>query len=142
MPDIRHAIQISLPAESVYPLVSTAKGFTQWWAEDVTPLADAVELAFFKRTTLYRLRPTLLLAHKEADWLCETGKEWSGTHLHFQLEPTKSGTLVRFAHAGWLEQSDYFTSCNTTWGELMFRLKAAAEGHSCGPLFLRDSLAY
>jgi len=142
MPDILHAIQIPLPAESIYPLVSTARGFTQWWAEDVTLSGESVELAFFNRNTVYRLRPKLLLPHNRAEWLVETGKEWAGTRIHFHLEPAKSGTLLRFFHAGWLEHTDYFTSCNTTWGELMFRLKAAAEGQARGPLFLRDSLAY
>jgi hypothetical protein len=37
---------------------------------------------------------------------------------------------------------DYFTSCNTTSGELIFRLKAAAEGKPRGPLFLAADLAY
>jgi hypothetical protein len=38
--------------------------------------------------------------------------------------------------------TEYFTSCNTTWGDLMFRLKSAAEGKSRGPLFLAGDLAY
>ncbi len=63
------------------------------------------------------------------------------THLIFHLETAGSGTLVRFRHAGWQADTDYFVSCNTVWGELMFRLKAAAEGKPRGPLFLRDSLA-
>jgi hypothetical protein len=33
-------------------------------------------------------------------------------------------------------------SCNTTWGELMFRLKSVAEGKPRGPLFLASELAY
>ncbi len=37
---------------------------------------------------------------------------------------------------------DYFVSCNTTWGELMFRLNAAAEGKTPGPLFSAIGLAY
>jgi len=48
---------------------------------------------------------------------------------------------VRFTHAGWESETDYFVSCTTTWGELMFRLKAAAEGKPRSPLFLPASLA-
>jgi hypothetical protein len=33
-------------------------------------------------------------------------------------------------------------NCNTTWGELMYRLKAAAEGKSHSPLFLASELGY
>ena len=142
MPDIRHSIQIAASPEAIYPLISTARGFAQWWAEDVTEAGAAVELAFFNRHTIYRLAAQSLAPPTAADWRCETGAEWAGTRLLFRAEPVKSGTLLRFTHAGWLGDTDYFVACTTTWGELMFRLKAAAEGKGRGPLFLRGSLAY
>lgn len=142
MPDIRHAIQISAASQVVYPLVSTAAGFAQWWAADVTETGGALELGFFNRTTIYRLRLTVDDPPHRAEWLVESGHEWSGTRIVFVLEPAASGTLLRFTHAAWQSETDYFVSCTTTWGELMFRLKAAAEGHPGGPLFLPGSLAY
>lgn len=138
MADIRHAIQIGANAEKIYPLVATAMGLGTWWATDITEPDDAVELGFFNRTTIYRLRPTLKQPPASAEWVCESGDEWSGTHLSFQIAAAKSGMLLRFSHAGWRAESEYFTSCNTTWGELMFRLKAAAEGKTPGPLFTRE----
>ncbi len=42
----------------------------------------------------------------------------------------------------WNAETDYFVNCYTTWGELMFRLKACAEGKAPGPLFLRNAMAY
>ena len=76
-----------------------------------------------------------------AAWFCESGQEWKGTLLEFLLARQPNGTLLRFVHSGWEQETDYFISCNTVWGELLFRLKAAAEGHPRGPLFLADSLA-
>jgi uncharacterized protein YndB with AHSA1/START domain len=140
--DIRHSIQISAPAKIVYPLIASDAGLAQWWAEDVTKAGDAVELGFFKRDTVYRLRLRVDDPPHHAEWLCETGKEWSGTHLVFRMEAAGAGTLVRFTHADWEAETDYFVSCTTVWGELLFRLKAAAEGKPRGPLFLKDSLAY
>jgi hypothetical protein len=58
------------------------------------------------------------------------------------MEAAGAGTLVRFTNADWEAETDYFVSCTTVWGELLFRLKAAAEGKPRGPLFLKDSLAY
>jgi uncharacterized protein YndB with AHSA1/START domain len=142
MADIRHAIQIAAPPAKVFPLASTAQGWSQWWAADVQEGDGSIELGFFKRTTLYRLKARLNEPPTRSEWLCETGAEWSGTRLIFQLEATAGGTLLRFTHAGWLSETDYFVNCTTTWGELMFRLKAAAEGKPRGPLFLRDGLAY
>ena len=72
MPDIRHAIQISAPAETVRRFVVTPQGLSEWWAEDVVESGGSVELGFFKRQTVYRLKierdePGL------AQWLCESG---------------------------------------------------------------------
>lgn len=142
MPDIRHSIQISAPPARVFPLASRAHGWSQWWAADVREDKGAVELGFFNRTTLYRLKPLLNESPTRSEWLVETGAEWSGTRLIFQLEAIASGTNLHFTHAGWRSETDYFVNCTTTWGELMFRLKAAAEGKPRGPLFLVDSLAY
>ena len=141
MADIRHSLQISAPAESIHRLVSTAEGLGRWWAADVIEAGGAVELGFFQRQTVYRLRVRTSRPDR-VEWLCETGKEWTGTRLRFELSPAAGGTLVRFTHGGWESETDYFVSCNTVWGELMFRLKAAAEGKPRGPLFLRDSMGY
>lgn len=70
------------------------------------------------------------------------GKEWDVTRIVFALKEDQGKTTVRFAHADWKAKTDYFVSCNTTWGELMFRLKAAAEGKAPGPLFSMDGMAY
>lgn len=142
MADIKHAIQIAAKPGKVYPLVATALGFGQWWASDVTEPPGAVELRFFNRATVYRLRLQAAHSSERAEWLCDSGDQWSGTRLIFQLETSASGTLLRFTHAGWRGETDYFVSCNTTWGGLMFRLKAAGEEHSPGPLFQKDGIAY
>ena len=142
MSDILHSIPIAAPPETVFPLVATAQGLARWWAEDVSESDGAVELGFFKRQTSYRFRPQGHQAPRHAEWLCETGQEWSGTRLVFDLEPSAAGTLLRFTHADWRAATPYFTSCNTVWGELMFRLRSEAEGKPRGPLFLRESLAY
>jgi hypothetical protein len=144
MPDIKHSIQIEAAPLLVHPLVATAKGFSLWWAADVTNDKNTgnVGLGFFNRATLYGLHPIQIVAPRQAHWLCESGKEWSGTRLLFDLAEQKGQTLLRFTHAGWQAETDYFIACNTTWGELMFRLKAAAEGKKPGPLFTATGLAY
>jgi hypothetical protein len=142
MADIRHSIQVASKPETIYALIATAKGFGQWWAEDITESDGAVELGFFNRATVYGLRLEVDQPPFQAGWKCETGHEWSGTHIIFRLEGRAAGTLVRFTHGGWRSETEYFTACNTTWGELMFRLKAAAEGKPRGPLFLAGDMAY
>ena len=142
MPDNQHAIQIASKPEAIYPLIATSKGFGRWWAADITESPGAGELGFFNRATVYRLRLEVDKPPVQAEWICETGDEWNGTHITFRLEGRGSGALLRFTHGGWRSETEYFVSCNTTWGELMYRLKAAAEGKSRGPLFLAGDLAY
>jgi hypothetical protein len=126
----------------VHSLVATSAGLANWWAADVTEPDGVIQLGFFNRQTVYRLRKQADNPPDQVEWLCETGQEWKGTRLMFHVESRGNSTLLRFTHGGWQSATDYFVSCNTVWGELMFRLKAAAEGKSPGPLFLRDSLAY
>jgi hypothetical protein len=142
MADIHHAILIAASPEKIYPLVATARGFGEWWAEDITESAGKVELGFFKRATIYRLSLITGQPPTHADWMCETGDQWNQTHISFTLEARGAQTFLSFAHSGWPSETEYFTSCNTTWGELMFRLKSAAEGKSKGPLFRATELAY
>jgi hypothetical protein len=144
MPDIKHSIQINASPLVVYPLVASASGFLRWWASDVTEdkATGNVELGFFNRATVYGLRPIQMTAPRQANWLCDTGKEWSGTRLLFDLKEQSSQTLLRFTHADWQAETDYFVSCTTAWGELMFRIKATAEGKNPGPLFAGSGSAY
>ena len=143
MPDIIHSLQIDSPADRIFPLVSTARGLSQWWAADVTePGAGIVELGFFNRATVYTLKPVRIAAPYEVEWLCTTGKEWEGTRIIFRLESAGAKTTLRFTHADWEAETDYFISCNTVWGVLMFLIRAVADGKPQGPLFQENGLAY
>jgi hypothetical protein len=144
MPDIKHSIQIGAAAHLVHPLIACADDFSHWWASDVTEdkTAGNVELGFFNRAAVYGLHPIQIAAPWQAHWLCHSGKEWSGTRLLFDLAEQKGQTLLRFTHADWQAETDYFIACTTTWGELMFRIRARAEGKSPGPLFVPNGLAY
>jgi uncharacterized protein YndB with AHSA1/START domain len=145
MPTIRHAIAIDASREGIFAFISSGRGFKQWWAEDVTEDVprDIVSLGFFNHATVYNLRPFRIDEPNYAEWACQSGEEWNGTKLLFDLVPQKEGrTLLRFSHVDWRAETDYFVSCTTTWGHLMFRLKAAAEGKNPGPLFSAAGIAY
>jgi hypothetical protein len=144
MPDIKHLIQIDAAPQRVHPLVASAQGFMHWWAADVTEdkKTGDVELGFFNRVTVYGFHPVQIAAPREAHWLCQSGKEWAGTRLLFDLAEQKGQTLLRLTHANWQTETDYMVMCTTTWGELMYRLKAAAEGKKPEPLFSKTGMAY
>ena len=142
MADIRLSVQIDAPAAQIYPLINSGGGFSKWWASDVTERPDGIaDLGFFNRALIYSVQKGRMAAPAEAEWLCLSGNEWKGTKLGFQLTESKGQTLLRFTHANWEAETDYFVSCSTTWGALMFRIKATAEGHTPGPLFSKSGWA-
>src|SRR5687767_1678856 len=143
MPEINHLVNIGRQPEVVFPLVAESRGFAQWWAEDVfEEIGDWASLGFFDRATVYRLHRGEVIPNERVIWNCESGTEWKDTRLVFELLARGNTTILRFCHAGWHEDSESFRMCNTTWGELMYRLKAAAEGKNRGPLFRAGDLAY
>jgi hypothetical protein len=144
MPNIRHSIAIGALPELIYSLIASGHGFGQWWASDVTedPATGKVEIGFFNRATVYCLQPVRSAQPGSVEWLCQSGQEWNGTRLLSELTHGHGRSLLRFTHSDWQAETEYFISCNTVWGELMFRLKAAAEGKRPGPLFSGTGMAY
>jgi uncharacterized protein YndB with AHSA1/START domain len=143
MPDIHHLIQIQAKPETMFPLIATPGGLSKWWAEDVfDETSTECSLGFFNRGTIYRLSRQSGALVQKVVWKCESGKEWQGTTITFEVAPSAAGSSLRFAHAGWQAETDYFTSCNTTWGELMFRLMAVAQSQNVGPLFRKSGIGY
>lgn len=142
MADIRHSISIDAARDRVFPLIASGSGFARWWATDVVEdyPTGIIEAAFFNRTTVYRLEPIPNSRPWTTEWICQTGKEWAGTRLLFELEETSGKTQLDFTHAGWRAETDYFHSCAKVWEELMLRLKAAAEGEGLGPRFSKDGM--
>jgi uncharacterized protein YndB with AHSA1/START domain len=143
MADIRHTISIDSPRERVFPLIASGSGFARWWAADVIEdySTRIVEVAFFNPVIVYRLKPIPGSTTWTTEWMCQTGQEWTGTRLLFELTEANGRTQLRFTHADWKAETDHFVSCTKVWRELMLRLKAAAEGEGLGPLFPTDEEA-
>jgi hypothetical protein len=143
MHQIQHLVRIGAPMSAVHPLVATGGGLSRWWAEDVESREEEglATLGFFDRATVYELRRGDVAPPCRVTWLCQSGGEWAGTRLVFAFEPGAADTTLRFRHEAWMQATDYFWTCNTTWGALMLRLRAEAEGQGRGPLFRRNALA-
>ena len=140
MANITYSISIEASRERVFPLVASGSGFSQWWTADASEdlSTGIVELAFFNRTTVYRLKPIQISTSWTTEWLCQTGQEWTGTRLLFELTETYGKTQLRFTHTDWKAKTDYFVACTKVWEELMLCLKAVAEGGAISPLIPRD----
>jgi hypothetical protein len=53
--------------------------------------------------------------------------EWAGTTLEWTITPGEEGTRIDFKHGNWKAMDGYTAMCNSTWGELMYRLKKYVE---------------
>lgn len=142
MAEILHRILISAPAEKVLPLVTTAEGFRAWWTSnvDAKPEKGYVDRFRFEGASIeFPFRVDEISPTRVASTCIEGPKvppEWLGTRIAFDLLPGPEGRVdLRFSHSNWKSADAYYAMCNTTWGDLMFRLRDAAEGHGRGPHF-------
>jgi uncharacterized protein YndB with AHSA1/START domain len=142
MTDILHRIRIDAPPEKVVAAISTADGIRSWWTEDceVTPREGVTDVFRFGGGSIEFHFHVDELSNSRVAWTCvpaaKTPAEWVATRVEFGLRSDGHGqTTLSFAHRGWASAEGELPQCNTVWGELMHRLKAAAEGHPRGPYF-------
>lgn len=137
MAEIKHQIPIEAAPQQVYAALATQAGLRGWWTADTTAderVGGKAEFGFDKRGMVFRMNIEKLEPGKCVVWSCHGDHpEWRGTILTWDLSPQNAATTVRFTQSGWKEISDFCATCNSTWGELMYRLKDYIEGRNPGP---------
>jgi len=137
MPELRHQIPIEAPPEKVYAALATQAGLRSWWTADTKAdekVGGKAEFGFDKRAIVFRMKIEKLEPGKSVVWSCHGDQpEWNGTKLTWTLEKDGKGTTVRFNHSGWKATTEMYAICNSSWGELMYRLKNYVEGRNPGP---------
>jgi uncharacterized protein YndB with AHSA1/START domain len=137
MPDLKHQVPIDAPPARVYAAFSTQNGMRNWWTAD-TKMDERVggkaEFGFDKRAMVFRMHIEKLDLGKQFVMQCQGDHpEWDGTTLTWTIDSPVDKTIVRFTHSGWKEVTEFCASCNSMWGNLMFRLKGYLEGKNPGP---------
>jgi uncharacterized protein YndB with AHSA1/START domain len=131
MAELKHQIPVNAAPDKVYAALTTKEGLRGWWTADST--ADAkqggkAEFGFDKRSAVFRMTIKTLEPAKRVVWSCHGDHpEWDGTTLTWTIAQKDGTSTLRFAHSGWNSMSDFCEMCNSTWGELMYRLKAYVE---------------
>jgi uncharacterized protein YndB with AHSA1/START domain len=138
MPDLKHNVPINAPPDKVYAAVATEAGMRSWWTADThmqEKVGGKAEFGFEKRQVIFRMTIERLDPGRCVIMNCHGDPpEWNGTTLRWDVVSDDDGTTrLRFTHAGWRELSDFCISCNSMWGNLMFRLKDAVESRGRGP---------
>jgi len=141
MADIRHLIPIEAPPAKVYAALATQSGLRGWWTADT--MADdkeggRAEFGFENRAMIFRMTIETLDPDRRVVWRCHgDNPEWLGTTLSWSIEPENGRCKLRFIQSGWREVTDMVAVCNSTWGELMYRLKNYVEGRNPGPHWVK-----
>jgi uncharacterized protein YndB with AHSA1/START domain len=137
MPDLLHHIPIEAPPKTVYAALATETGLRGWWTADTVAeesVGGHAQFGFNQRAITFRMTIEELAPPTRVVWSCHGDPdEWNGTRLIWDISAAGQGSVLRFRHANWRDSSDFFAMCNSTWGELMYRLKAYAEGKNPGP---------
>jgi uncharacterized protein YndB with AHSA1/START domain len=140
MPDLLHAIPVNAKKDAVLKAISTTEGLRSWWTSDceAAPKIGHVNVFRFGPRTEFHFRVD---RHDEngLQWTCIEADmapaEWVGTTMTFDLTSQDSVTRIDFVHGGWQRADGDMPICNTTWGDLMYRLKDYVEGRPRGPRF-------
>lgn len=108
-----------------------SSGMRSWGTADAyidKRIGGEAEFGFDSRQMVFRMRIKQLDSGKRVMICLGDHSEWNRTTLMWNISREQGVTVLRFDHSGWEAVTDFFASCNSTWGDLMFRLKESAEG--------------
>jgi uncharacterized protein YndB with AHSA1/START domain len=137
MTDFIHNVPIDASPDKVYAAIATQAGMQGWWTHDtvMTPkLGGKAEFGFGKRSMVFRMSIDEFKPNQSLRMSCSgDNPEWAGTTLQWRVAPSPTGSVLHFEHRGWHECTDFAASCNSMWGQLMFRLKTFVETGKANP---------
>lgn len=134
---------VNISAKDVYKAWTTPEGLSSWWTRKCQVGRKPGEINAFlfdNGSVEFHFRIDQQVPGSRVRW---TGikaekmpEEWVGTTLEVDLTPAGEGRArLRFGHKNWKSTEGAFALCNSTWGELMYRLRDYCEGRGRGPLF-------
>lgn len=131
MAAIKHLLIINSSPDKIYSAITTKKGVANWWTQqtEIGNLVGEINVFDFGERYHNEMKIINLVHNKHVEWECLWGdKEWIGTKFIFEIEEKGDGSSVlKFAHADWREETDFFASCNYQWGHYMTSLKQYCE---------------
>jgi len=137
VPDLHHSVPIAAAPPTVYAALATQSGMQGWWTRDTVMDAragGAAQFGFDRRGMVFRMTILDLSPGRSLRMRCAGEQpEWAGTTLEWNIDPTPEGSVLHFVHRDWREMTEFCASCNSMWGQLMFRLKAFAQTGTPNP---------
>lgn len=130
MADIEHLQIVKASAAEVYFALTTAKGLSEVWTNELTvhEQVGAINDFQFGSDDLTKMQIVELNPGERIEWLCvESDPQWVGTSVTFELEEKKGKTYVTFRHTNWEAVTDFYRFCNYNWAMFLYSLKLYCE---------------
>jgi uncharacterized protein YndB with AHSA1/START domain len=131
MADILHELTIATTPEQVYKAVTEQNGLASWWTKRTTAQpkeGTTAEFGFYGGQFTMKFQVTKLEPAKKVNWtVLQSGPDWAGTHITWDLTPDDKGTKVLFGHRDWTKTDGSFASVNYNWGYFLTSLKSYLE---------------
>ena len=131
MADILHELTIAASPEQVYKAVTEQNGLASWWTKRTTAQpkeGTTAEFGFYGGQFTMKFQVTKLEPAKKVNWtVLQSGPDWAGTRITWDLTPDDKGTKVLFGHRDWTITDGSYASVNYNWGYFLTSLKAYLE---------------
>lgn len=127
MADILHQLSIRATPTQIYQALTDRKGLSNWWTRHVAiePMVNSIgQFTFDHGNTVVKMKVIKLIPNRSIVWHCMGGfPEWEDTQISFDIEVTREGTLVHFAHRGWRRTSGNYPKYNFDWAKHLVSLR-------------------
>lgn len=136
MPDIHHDFPINATPTEVFDAVTTPAGLDAWWTlqcEGEPHVGNCFVLDFGPGYEWRAVVSACVPAIEFELTLTQADADWTGSRVRFELEPSKSGTDVRFSHTGWPRHNAHFRTTCFCWAMYLRLLKRFVESDEVIP---------
>ena len=137
MIDLHFNVPVAATPEKVFAAIATEPGMQGWWTRDTRMKAQEggkAEFGFDRRGMVFRMTIDEIRPTRTVRMSCSGDHpEWAGTTLEWMVEQASNGSILRFDHRGWRQNTEFCASCNTMWGNLLFKLKRFVETGKADP---------
>lgn len=113
--------------QEIYDALTDPKKLARWWTSDTrgngAEVGGTLEFWFGKFCQTFQveaLKPGALVRWKATK---EGVAEWAGTEVSFTISTDEKQTFVRFRHAGWRADTDFFAHCSMKWATFLLSFK-------------------
>jgi uncharacterized protein YndB with AHSA1/START domain len=140
MQPIEHELRVKADAPAAYRAIATPEGIQAWWAKDSrvgTAKGEPVELQFNKpdMTAVMKFTVSDIQPDRRVEWTCteNTNPIWPGSKLAWEVQPSGSGSAVRFRHDGFSDGGPPYDMTVQGWQLFIDSLRAYLDGGTPAP---------